>query len=140
MVSKETFIEFLKNQYVYQSYVVDSLINTDVFSHHPSDWFRAAIKLFTVKIDDPMWNEIDIEWQKIVGNHFSPQPMSKPGNQSVLPEVIKDLQKREEVGIKKYGTKLKTSNGRSALIDALQESYDLCMYLKQAIMEEEARE
>jgi hypothetical protein len=46
-----------------------------------------------------------------------------------------DLVARQEVGIAKYGTPLKTHNGRDALVDAYQESLDLLMYLRQWMME-----
>jgi len=65
----------------------------------------------------------------------TPQPRSKPGRQNVLPELIKDLEARTEVGITKYGTQLQTHNGRNALIDAYQEALDLSQYLKQVLME-----
>jgi hypothetical protein len=50
-----------------------------------------------------------------------------------------DLAERRKMGIAKYGTELKANNGRSALIDAYQEALDLCLYLKQAIIEQEAK-
>lgn len=65
----------------------------------------------------------------------TPEPMSKPGRDYVLAEVIKDLEARDRIGQKKYGTSLQTFNGRDALNDFLQEQYDGIMYLKQAIME-----
>jgi hypothetical protein len=49
---------------------------------------------------------------------------------------VKDLKVRAAFGFKKYGTELKTNNGRNALVDAYQEALDLCCYLKQRIMEE----
>jgi hypothetical protein len=64
-----------------------------------------------------------------------PEPMSKPGQEDVLSLVIEDLQRRDEVGRKKYGTTLQTFNGRDPLIDAYQEALDLAMYLRQAIEE-----
>ena len=44
-----------------------------------------------------------------------------------------------ELGLERYGTKLQTFNGRDALWDAYQEALDLVMYLRQAIMEREAK-
>ena len=61
------------------------------------------------------------------------QPPPKAGEEIVLNLVVKDLQDRAEVGLKKYGTYLKTQNGRDALMDAYQEALDLAMYLRQAI-------
>ena len=65
----------------------------------------------------------------------TPEPMSKPGLDNVLPEVKKDLDARDRLGIMKYKTSLQTHDGRDALNDAYQEALDLVMYLKQAIME-----
>jgi len=67
-----------------------------------------------------------------------PQPAPKPGKVNVTLAVIDDLRLRTEAGTRKYGTPLMTHNGRNALIDAYQEALDLCVYLKQAIMERES--
>jgi hypothetical protein len=65
----------------------------------------------------------------------TPQPKPEGDGEIVLSHVIKDLTSRAEFGFNKYGTYLKTNNGRDALIDAYQEALDLTMYLKQAILE-----
>jgi 5'(3')-deoxyribonucleotidase len=57
------------------------------------------------------------------------------GKEFVIDKVMRDLQSRSEMGEKKYGTKLQTFNGRSALWDAYQEVLDLAMYLRQEILE-----
>lgn len=49
--------------------------------------------------------------------------------------VVGDLVTRREAGIKKYGQPLRAFNGRSAAIDAYQESLDLVMYLRQLATE-----
>jgi hypothetical protein len=67
----------------------------------------------------------------------TPQPPPQSGRQKVLDGVVSDLVHRSIVGKAKYGTYLETHNGRDALMDAYQEALDLCMYLKQAIMERE---
>lgn len=46
-----------------------------------------------------------------------------------------DLLARQELGRARYGTVLKTHNGRDAVIDAYQEALDLSQYLAQAVME-----
>lgn len=46
---------------------------------------------------------------------------------------------RADFGKDKYGTFLRTGNGRNALVDAYQEALDLCMYLKQLLMEQEEK-
>lgn len=53
------------------------------------------------------------------------------------PAVIEDMKARNAFGAKKYGTPLQPFNGRNALVDAYQECLDLCVYLKQRILEDE---
>ena len=65
----------------------------------------------------------------------TPQPHPTTGELTVLDYVLADLQERSNAGIQKYGTPLQTHNGRDALWDAYQEALDLCMYLRQAILE-----
>src|SRR5690606_35640145 len=64
-----------------------------------------------------------------------PQRAPEGDGAIVLHAVMQDLRARAEAGLAKYGTYLRTHNGRDALIDAYQDALDLCMYLKQAIME-----
>lgn len=115
--------------------------------------------------DINFWTEISWEFKTKARQAATPEPMSKPGVDDVLPavikdlqsmnetarknfvsvfncnlgdihdEVIKDLQGRDALGREKYGTTLQTHNGRDALNDLMQEQYDGIMYLKQAIME-----
>jgi hypothetical protein len=65
------------------------------------------------------------------------QPAPTKGNQVVVDYVLSDITERVNAGEKKYGTKLKTNNGRDALWDAYQEAIDLVFYLRQAILEKE---
>lgn len=67
------------------------------------------------------------------------EPPPTPGKEIVLPHVIRDLQDRADEGKKKYGTMLETENGRDALMDAYQEALDLVMYLRQTILERDAK-
>lgn len=53
----------------------------------------------------------------------------------VLPQVMADMAVRIAKGAKEYGEQLTTENGRDALQDAYEEALDLCMYLKQALIE-----
>lgn len=46
-----------------------------------------------------------------------------------------DLEDRARMGNEKYGTYLRTNNGRNALNDAIQETYDLHMYMCQYNLE-----
>ena len=66
-----------------------------------------------------------------------PEPMPTGDGDIVLPKVLTDIQSRAEMGREKYGTYLRTDNGRDALMDAYQEAIDLVMYLGQALMERE---
>jgi len=50
-------------------------------------------------------------------------------------QVVDDINARRLVGIERYGTALQPHNGRDALRDAYEEALDLCMYLKQCIVE-----
>lgn len=50
-------------------------------------------------------------------------------------KLISDITERRELGIARYGTALQPNNGRDALRDAYEEAIDLCMYLKQLIVE-----
>lgn len=70
-------------------------------------------------------------------DHTRPEKDPLPGKASVTDAVILDLENRRVMGVVKYGDELKTENGRNALIDAYQEALDLCLYLKQALMEAE---
>lgn len=53
--------------------------------------------------------------------------------------VMADLAQRRQMGRTKYGTELHTHNGRDPMIDAYQESLDLCMYFRQALYEKYGR-
>lgn len=65
-----------------------------------------------------------------------PQNPPKSGNVEVTPEVIADLRARSEMGKAKYGTVLRSMNGRSALTDLYQELLDGACYVKQRLIEE----
>ncbi len=56
----------------------------------------------------------------------------------VIEVVMADLKERAEVGKVRYGTYLQPHNGRDAMWDAFQEALDLCMYLRQVIIERDA--
>jgi len=69
-----------------------------------------------------------------------PEPQPEKGKVVVADLVLQDIEDRVEFGVKKYGTKLKTFNGRNALWDAYQEALDLVMYLRQRIAEEQCQQ
>lgn len=45
--------------------------------------------------------------------------------------LVEHLDARRELGRERYGTELRTLNGRKPLVDAWQESIDLVLYLRQ---------
>ena len=69
----------------------------------------------------------------------SNQPTPTGDGKIVLFAVTDDLVERAKFGLSKYGTMLKADNGRDALQDAYEEALDLCMYIKQAIMERDGK-
>ncbi len=69
--------------------------------------------------------------------HEQPEPT---GNGiEVWPLVIADMNDRNALGIKRYRTPLRAVNGRDALWDAYAEALDLCVYLRQAIVERDGK-
>ena len=54
---------------------------------------------------------------------------------SACESIVEDCKARDAWGRAKYGTPLRTNNGRDALVDAYQEALDLAVYLRQAIAE-----
>ena len=63
-----------------------------------------------------------------------------PGNgqQDVATALIDDINARIDLGVKIYGKRLETFNGRDALVDAYQEAIDHTLYLKQKLIEDDA--
>lgn len=76
----------------------------------------------------------------MMGGATTPQPMPEGDGPLVLPFVIQDLKDRSDLGLSRYGTRLRAHNGRNALWDAYQEALDLVMYLRQAILEMDGHE
>lgn len=67
---------------------------------------------------------------------MEPEPkQSTTAEEVVLFGVLKDLTDRAAFGHEKYGTFLKTYNGRKAMQDLYEELLDACMYVKQHLME-----
>ena len=66
------------------------------------------------------------------------QPMPNVNDEEFVQDlVMKDIEERKQMGIRKYGTALQPFNGRKALQDAYEECLDMAMYLKQEILERE---
>jgi hypothetical protein len=51
------------------------------------------------------------------------------------PTLFAELEARVEFGVRKYGTRLKTFNGRDVLLDCRQEALDGIMYSQQAVLQ-----
>lgn len=49
--------------------------------------------------------------------------------------AVKDMEDRDQEGLRKYNTRLQPFNGRNALVDAYQEFLDGAVYLRQKIFE-----
>ena len=65
---------------------------------------------------------------------MQPKPKANK-NTPVWDSVIEDMKNRDHVGRQRYGVPLQPFNSRDALTDAYEEALDLCVYLKQAILE-----
>jgi hypothetical protein len=65
-----------------------------------------------------------------------PLPVHTRG-EAIQDLVIQDIEDRKRIGLERYGTLLQSGNGRRALLDAYEEAMDLCMYLKQALVEQD---
>lgn len=74
---------------------------------------------------------------KLLKEAATEQAAPNPGRVAVLPYVHAAIDARAKMGEQRYGTLLKTGNGRDALMDALQESLDAPFYIMQALLERE---
>lgn len=103
----------------------------------PCEYFATGIHSFTVHTSRcNAMNDASINQHH--GKLFSPQPPPTGDGDPIVDLVLQDIEARVMAGEKKYGTKLKTFNGRDALVDAYQEALDLVFYLRQAIAERDA--
>lgn len=66
-------------------------------------------------------------------------PPKKNQGPAVWDLVVSDMRERDRIGRERYGTPLQAHNGRDALVDAYQEALDLCVYLRQAILERDGK-
>ena len=101
-----------------------------------------------IRLPDSELNDEETEIKRFVQAYLSehgedsydpkqdqPDPETNENQTDVTTEVVKDLEKRAEYGKEQYGTRLKSNNGRDALLDAYEEALDLCVYLKQELIE-----
>ena len=68
---------------------------------------------------------------------IQPDPTETTESREVWPELLIYMESRVGLGESRYGTRLKTNNGRDALQDAIDEACDLLFYLMQVKMERE---
>lgn len=71
--------------------------------------------------------------------HDQPMPALRPEEPAIQDLVLADIEGRKQVGLERYGTLLKAHNGRDMLLDAYEESLDLCIYLRGALLERDGR-
>jgi hypothetical protein len=69
---------------------------------------------------------------------MQPEPI-KNTNKPVWESVIEDMKARDELGFKRYGVRLQPHNGRNALQDLFEELLDAVVYLKQYLIERDAK-
>jgi hypothetical protein len=67
------------------------------------------------------------------------QPKSHGIDVDLCTLVKEDLERRMQVGERKYGERLKPFNGRDALLDLYQEILDAAMYCRQMLYERDGR-
>lgn len=92
-----------------------------------------------------MGDDVTVAWQKAQGRLNKKTTRSAAKNEpsptgtgkKVIDEVVMDIKARSCMGEKKYGTPLRTFNGRNAMMDLYQELLDSVMYAKQVLMEME---
>ena len=103
--------------------------------------------------DKVPWHEEDAEMQPtdpLPGLPVRPTREGRPGDSQDMPTmsenydgpdvqslVIADINARRNVGIERYGQALMPNNGRNAILDAYEETLDLCCYLRQLLLEQE---
>lgn len=79
----------------------------------------------------PVPNDKPALWDLVIGDI---QAMDL-GTLGTWATIVHDMMARDAFGRAKYGTPLQAGNGRDAIVDAYQEALDLCVYLKQALVE-----
>lgn len=88
----------------------------------------------TVYDDDPI---IRRDWAcPIHGDAAQPLPVGN--NLPIAHRMVQaDLDARLALGVERYGQPLQPHNGRNSLRDAYEEALDLCVYLRNALYEQE---
>jgi hypothetical protein len=69
-------------------------------------------------------------WPERAGREDESQPLPVGTDEVDTQTVaIRLIEQRRALGIKRYGQPLQPSNGRDSLWDAVEEAFDLCLYL-----------
>ncbi|MHA2265261.1 MAG: cyclic-phosphate processing receiver domain-containing protein, partial [Candidatus Thorarchaeota archaeon] len=89
-------------------------------------WNIEAGKEMVAKLTDVGYDAVYRPFEPQFNPQFDvmPQPAPVGEGDKVWRAVVKDMKARNKFGTAKYGTPLKTFNGRNALIDAYQECLD----------------
>ena len=66
----------------------------------------------------------------VVRTYSSEQPAPQDGRVVIVDELIRDLEARKQLGLERYGTPLKSHNGRAMLADVYAELEDALIYMK----------
>lgn len=70
----------------------------------------------------------------------TPEPMPTPNNYPALWDLVTtDMHLRDQMGTRKYGTRLQPHNGRNFLVDLYQEILDAAVYLRGLIYEKDGK-
>lgn len=93
----------------------------------------------STKEPDPIRNEHPPLWPAVIAEIEPWRERRHRGHPDHgWPILFKLMQERHEFGVAKYSVGLQPFNGRNPLVDALQESLDLVVYLKSARVEAQA--
>lgn len=93
-------------------------------------------KMILMKNATELQNQIFSQPER--ANRENDQPLPVKNDYPCIQDlVIKDMEHRKEIGLKRYGTTLQPFNGRNSLRDAYEEAIDLAVYLRQLIFEQE---
>lgn len=65
--------------------------------------------------------------------------MKNRSEKLVFPELIKDIEERNQKGMESYGKELRIFDGRDTLQDLYEEVLDTAVYLKKLLMEKGGR-
>lgn len=86
------------------------------------------------------WDNAFAKQQESIKQRAGDQPLPTKNDHPYMQDlVMKDIEDRKALGLKRYGTLLQPHNGRDFLLDAYQEALDLCVYLRGVMFERDGR-